>query len=235
MKYKRVLLKISGEALMGDKEFGHSYEIIKQIADDILEVQKMGIQVCVVVGGGNIYRGSMSKDLFLDRVSADHVGMLATVMNGLIMKNIFESLSITTRVLSPIHMIDICEPYSRDKALRYMEKNICIIFAGGTGNPLCTTDSAAVLRAIEMNCDLLLKATKVNGVYDLDPVSNSNAIKYNKITYKEILQNNLSVMDMSSVASAMEHKLPIIVFSIKEKGNFAKIINNQGEYTKIEE
>lgn len=235
LKYKRVLLKVSGEALMGNKQFGHDYDTIKRIAEDIKEVLDLGAEVCIVVGGGNIYRGIDASLLGMERAAADYIGMLATVINALALQNILESINIYTRVLSAIPMTTICESYIRRKAKRHMEKNRVVIFAGGTGNPFFTTDSAAVLRAIEMNCDLLLKGTQVNGVYDSDPLSNPEAIKYDRITYTDVLKNNLQVMDMAAIALARENDLPIKVFSIKEKGNFAKVLQSKGDYTKIHE
>lgn len=235
LKYQRVLLKVSGEALMGDKQFGHDFETIKRIAEDIKEVVDLNVQVSVVVGGGNIYRGIDASSLGMERAAADYMGMLATVINALALQNILESLNVHTRVLSAIPMMSICEPYVRRRAKRHMEKGRVVIFAAGTGNPFFTTDSAAVLRAIEMNCDLLLKATQVDGVYDSDPVKNPAARKFNEISYTDVLKDNLKVMDMSAIALARENNLPIKVFSIKEKGNFAKVLQSKGDYTKIQE
>ncbi len=235
MQYGRVLLKVSGEALMGNKQFGHDFETLKSIAEDIKEVRDLGIKVCVVVGGGNIYRGSDASLMGLERAAADYIGMLGTVINALALQNVMESVGIFTRVLSAIPMMSICEPYVRRKAQRHMEKNRVVIFAAGTGNPFFTTDTTAVLRAIEMNCDLLLKGTKVDGVYDLDPAIHPEATKYDNITYTEVLKDNLQVMDMAAIALARENNLPIKVFSIKEKGNFARVLQNQGRYTKIQE
>jgi uridylate kinase len=232
-KYKCALLKVSGEALMGDKSFGHDYDTLKRIAQDIKEVQDMGIQVCVVVGGGNIFRGVSASNLGMERAAADYMGMLGTVMNALALQNIMEQDGIYTRVLSAIPMTSICEPYVRRKAKRHMEKGRVVIFAGGTGNPFFTTDSAAVLRAIEMNCDLLLKGTQVDGVYSDDPNKNPDAIKYDHVTYSDVLQKNLNVMDMAAIALARENNLPIKVFSIKKKGEFAKVMVGEGKYTKI--
>jgi uridylate kinase len=234
LKYKRVLLKISGEALMGERKSGHDYITIKGIAEDIKEVINLGVEVCVVVGGGNIYRGSDASLLGIERAAADYIGMLATVINALALQNIMESIEIHTRVLSAIPMMTICEPYIRRKAKRHIEKGRIVIFAAGTGNPFFTTDSAAVLRAIEMNCDLLLKGTQVDGVYDSDPVKNPNAIKYLNITYTDVLTHNLKIMDMASIALAHENNLPIKVFSIKERGNFVKVLQGHGKYTKIQ-
>ncbi|WP_253308462.1 UMP kinase [Rickettsia endosymbiont of Orchestes rusci] len=235
LKYKRVLLKVSGEALMGEKQFGHEYSVIRKIAEDIKEVIDLGVEVCIVVGGGNIYRGINAAFVGMERASADYIGMLGTVINALTLQNIMESLNIYTRVLSAIPMMSVCEPYIRRRAKRHMEKGRVVIFAGGTGNPFCTTDSAAVLRAIEMNCDILMKATQVDGVYDSDPKKNPAAKKYFTISYKDVITNNLQVMDMAAIAVARENKLPIKVFSIKEQGNFAKVIQGKGEYTTIEE
>ncbi|MCC8416351.1 MAG: UMP kinase [Rickettsia endosymbiont of Gnoriste bilineata] len=234
LKYKRVLLKVSGEALMGDKQFGHEYSVILRIAEDIKEAIDLGVQVCVVVGGGNIYRGTNSA-FGIERAAGDYIGMLGTVINALTLQNIMESLGVHTRVLSAIPMMSICEPYIRRKAKRHIEKGRVVIFSGGTGNPFCTTDSAGVLRAIEMSCDLLLKGTKVNGVYDSDPTKNPNAVKYSTISYTDLLKENLQVMDIAAVAVARENNLLIKVFSIREKGNFAKVLQGKGEYTKIQE
>lgn len=234
MQYKRVLLKLSGEALMGSKGFGHDGDVLKRIAADIREVKDMGVQICIVVGGGNIYRGSSADNIGIERASADYIGMLATIMNAMMLQNVLENSGIYTRVQSAIPMTSICEPYIRRKAARHMEKDRVVIFAAGTGNPFFTTDSAAVLRAIEMKCDLLLKGTQVDGVYNKDPLKNADAIKMENITYTEVLQQNLNVMDMAAIVLARENNLPIKVFSIAEKGNFAQVINSQGKFTKIQ-
>lgn len=233
IQYKRVLLKVSGEALMGDLQFGHNYQVITKIAEDIKTVLKLGVEICVVVGGGNICRGVKASLLGIERTSADHIGMLATVINALALQNIMEGIGIYTRVLSAVPMTTFCEPYVRRKALRHIEKSRVVIFAAGTGNPFFTTDSAAVLRAIEMNCDLLLKGTLVNGVYNADPKQDPTAIKFNKITYADVIKYNLQVMDLAAVALAQENNLPIKIFCIKEQGNFIKVLNDEGEYTKI--
>ena len=219
---------------MGEKQYGHEYSVIKRIAEDIKEVVDLGVQVCVVVGGGNIYRGTDAQ-FGMERAAGDYIGMLATVINALTLQNITESVGIHTRVLSAIPMMSVCEPYIRRRAKRHMEKGRVVIFAGGTGNPFCTTDSAAVLRAIEMNCDLLLKGTKVDGVYSSDPKNNASAVKYSTISYSQIFKDNLQVMDIAAIAVARENRLPIQVFSIKEKGNFAKVLQGKGEYTMIQE
>ncbi len=234
IKYKRVLLKLSGEALMGDKGYGQDVGTLRRIASDIKEVIDLGVQVCVVVGGGNIFRGVQASTEGMERAAADYMGMLATVINALGLQNIMEGAGIYTRVLSAIPMMSICEPYIRRKAARHMEKDRVVIFAAGTGNPFFTTDSAAVLRAIEMDCDLLMKGTQVDGVYSDDPMKNPAAIKFENITYSDILRDNLNVMDMAAIALARENKLPIKVFSIKEPGNFARVIKAEGNYTKIE-
>jgi uridylate kinase len=230
---KRVLLKVSGEALMGDKKFGHDVDTLTAIAEDIKEVCNLGIQVCVVVGGGNIYRGTDASVLGMERASADYMGMLATVINAIALQNVMEKNDIYTRVQSAIPMMSICEPFIRRKARRHMQKNRVVIFAAGIGNPFFTTDSAAVLRAIEMNCDYLFKGTNVDGVYDTDPKGNPNANKHDEITYTDVLKDNLKVMDMAAIAVARENNLPIKVFSIKQRGNFAKVLQDQGEFTVI--
>lgn len=230
---KRVLLKVSGEALMGDKNYGHDFDTLKNIAEDIKEVVNLGVQVCVVVGGGNIYRGIHGSVLGVERATADYMGMLATVINALALQNTMEKSGIFTRVQSAIPMMSICEPFIRRKAKRHMEKERVVIFAAGIGNPFFTTDSAAVLRAIEMHCDCLFKGTNVDGIYDSDPKLNTDAKRFTEITYTDVLRDNLKVMDMAAIAVARENKLPITVFSIKKRGNFAKVLQGHGEFTKI--
>lgn len=230
---KRVLFKVSGEALMGDKNFGHDINTLKAIAEDVKEVCNLGIQVCIVVGGGNIYRGVDASTLGIERSAADYMGMLATVINAIALQNVMEKNGIYTRVQSAIPMTSICEPFIRRKARRHMQKNRVVIFAAGIGNPFFTTDSAAVLRAVEMNCNYLFKGTNVDGVYNIDPKENPNAIKYDEITYNDVLKDNLKVMDMAAIAIARENNLPIKVFSIKKRGNFAKVLQDQGEFTII--
>jgi uridylate kinase len=232
--YKSVLLKVSGESLMGEKQFGHDYETIKSIAEDIKEVHDMGLEVAVVVGGGNIFRGNQAATLGMERAAADYMGMLGTVMNALALQNILEKMDVYTRVQSAIPMMSVCETYVRRKAKRHMQKGRVVIFAGGTGNPFFTTDFPAVLRAIEMNCDLLLKGTQVDGVYCSDPKKNKNAKRYGDITYSEMLKNNLNVMDMAAIALARENHLPIKVFSIRSKGEFARVVCGEGKYTKVQ-
>ena len=230
---KRVLFKVSGEALMGDRTYGHDPSTLKAIAEDIKEVCEMGIQVCVVVGGGNIYRGINAKDLGMERATADYMGMLATVINELALQNALEKEDVYTRVQSAIPMTSVSEPFIRRKAARHMQKGRVVIFAAGIGNPFFTTDSAAVLRAVEMKCDYLFKGTNVDGVYDKDPHKNDNATKHTEITYTEVLKDNLKVMDMAAIAVARENDLPIKVFSIKQRGNFAKVLKGEGNFTII--
>jgi uridylate kinase len=230
---KRVLLKISGEALMGDKNFGHDYETLKAIATDVKEVYDLGVQVCLVVGGGNIYRGKDASVLGIERSTADYMGMLATIINAIALQNSLEQVGIFTRVLSAIPMTTICEPYIRRRAIRHMQKGRVVIFAAGIGSPYFTTDSAAVLRAVEMKCDYLLKGTKVDGIFDSDPQINPNAKKFKEIKYSDVLIENLNVMDMAAIAVARENNLPIKIFSIKQHGNFAKVLNDEGEFSII--
>ena len=232
-KIKRVLLKVSGEALMGDRKYGHDPRTLNDIALDIKEVCDMGIQVCAVVGGGNIYRGAEATELGIERSTGDYMGMLATMINALALQNALEKIQVYTRVQSAIAMTSISEPFIRRKALRHMEKGRVVIFAAGIGNPFFTTDSAAILRAIEMKCDYILKGTNVDGVYNKDPKKFSDAVKFDNITYKDVLTDNLKVMDMAAIAVARENNLPIKVFSIKQRGNFAKVLNNSGNYTVI--
>ena len=233
-KRTRVLLKVSGEALMGERNYGHDFSTLNGIASDIKEVCESGVEVCVVVGGGNIYRGSNSQELNIDRATADHMGMLATVINALALQSAMEKQGIHTRVQSAVSMMNVCEPFVRRKARRHMEKGRVVIFAAGIGSPFFTTDSAAVLRAIEMKCDLLFKGTKVDGVYSADPKENGEAVRYEKISYSEVLKGNLRVMDMAAIAVAKENAMPIKVFSIKKKGNFVKVLQDQGKFTLIE-
>ncbi len=234
-KYKRVLLKLSGEALMGPKEFGLDSETVDQIADQIAEVHNMGVQVCLVIGAGNIFRGLSGASAGIERTSADYMGMLATVINALAMQSILEGKDIQTRVMSAIPMSTVCEPYIRRRAVRHMERGRLVIFAAGTGNPFFTTDTAASLRAVEMDCDALLKGTQVDGVYDADPVIVADAKRYEQLSYQEVLTQNLRVMDTSAIALARENNVPILIFSIHKPGAFADVVNGQGTYTIISE
>lgn len=232
-KYKRILLKLSGESLMGVLKFGHDSEAIKRIVGDIKEVIEMGIELCIVIGGGNIYRGSNSKELGVSRTCGDYMGMLGTVMNALVLQSALKAVGLEGRVMSAISMDKVCEPYRQHKAESCLAKNKIVIFAAGTGNPFFTTDTAAVLRSIEMQCDLLLKGTQVDGVYSDNPMKNNNAKRFEAVTYKDVITNNLNVMDLTAVALAKENNLPIKVFSIHEAGNFAKVLNDKGTFTII--
>lgn len=234
-KYKRVLLKISGEALMGDQEYGLDPKTTARVAQEIKSVTDMGVEVCCVVGGGNIFRGVSGAAKGMDRASADYMGMLATVINALAMQSALEDAGVQTRVQSAIPMSSVCEPYIRRRAARHMEKGRVVIFGAGTGNPFFTTDTAASLRASEMQCDALLKATKVDGIYDADPEKVPNAKKYDRLGYMQVLQEDLKVMDASAISLCRENKIPIIVFSINEAGGFAKVIAGDGNFSIVTE
>ena len=233
LSYKRVLLKLSGEALMGDREFGLEPAIVQQVAEDVRDVSALGIQVCVVIGGGNIFRGLAGAAAGMDRATADYMGMLATVINALAMQNALERLDVKTRVQSAIPMATVAEPYIRRRAVRHMEKGRVVIFGAGTGNPFFTTDTAAALRASEMGCDLLLKGTKVDGVYDADPMRVPDARRFERLSYHRVLSEDLCVMDHAAISLARENSIPIMVFSIYEKGGFAAAVQGRGRYTMI--
>src|SRR4051812_6833010 len=233
--FKRVLLKISGEALMGEGEYGIEPAMVDRIAKDIKDVVDLGVEVCLVVGGGNIFRGVSGAAVGMDRAAADYMGMLATVINSLALQNALEKQGILTRVLSAIPMATVCEPYIRRRAVHHMEKGRVVIFAAGTGNPFFTTDTAAALRASEMGCDALLKGTKVDGVYTADPMKVPTAKKFDNLTYMDVLSNELGVMDASAISLARENKIPVIVFSIKRPGAFAELMQGRGEYTIVME
>ena len=233
-QHKRVLIKISGEALMGDQSFGQDLETIQRICRDVKEVADMGVQVCLVVGGGNIFRGISGAAQGMERSSADYMGMLATVMNALAMQSALESLDVYTRVISAIPMDQVCEPYIRRRAVRHLEKKRVCIFAAGTGNPYFTTDTAATLRANEMRCEAIFKGTKVDGVYDKDPVKFDDAKRYDTVSYDDVLAKRLGVMDASAIALARDNNLPIIVFSLDEPGGFRGILAGEGTYTKVQ-
>ena len=215
-KLKRVLLKISGESLMGVDSYGIDVSTVDRVAKEISQVSKLGIEICLVIGAGNIFRGLSGAAAGMDRTSADYMGMLATVMNSLAMQNSLERSGFQTRIQSAISMTEVCETYTRRRAIRHMEKNRIVIFAAGTGNPYFTTDTAAALRASEMDCDAIFTGTKVDGIYDKDPIEHKEAIKFDKITYSEVLSKNLRVLDSSAVSLARDNNIPIIVFSIKE-------------------
>ncbi|WP_022669576.1 UMP kinase [Hippea alviniae] len=222
--FKRILLKLSGEALMGSLSYGICEETIKEIAQQIKDVRELGVDVCTVIGGGNIFRGVKGAAMGMDRASADYMGMLATVINGLALQDALEKMGVQTRVISAIEMREIAEPYIRRRALRHLEKGRVIIFVAGTGNPYFTTDTAASLRAMEMGADVILKATKVDGVYDKDPMVYADAKRIKTITYIEVLDRNLRVMDSTAISMCMENQMPIIVFSIKEYGALKRIV-----------
>ena len=233
-KLKRVLLKISGESLMGVDSYGIDVSTVDRVAKEISQVCKLGIEICLVIGAGNIFRGLSGAAAGMDRASADYMGMLATVMNSLAMQNSLERLGFQTRIQSAISMTEVCETYTRRRAIRHMEKNRIVIFAAGTGNPYFTTDTAAALRASEMDCDAIFKGTKVDGIYDMDPIEYKEANKFEKITYSEVLSKNLRVLDSSAVSLARDNNIPIIVFSIKENNGFLNILKGKGSYSVVE-
>lgn len=234
-KYKRVLLKLSGEALMGDASYGISPEVLKYVAAEVKSVVDLGVETALVVGGGNIFRGmAASSNDGMDRSSADYLGMLATVMNSLALQDALEKLSIETRVQSAITIRQVAEPYIRRRAMRHLEKGRVVIFAAGTGNPYFTTDTAAVLRAQEIHADILLKATKVDGVYDSDPVKNPDARFIEHIDYMSVLEHRLKVMDSTAISLAMENRLPLFVFSLRKPGNAKRVICGESVGTRID-
>ncbi len=222
--YKRVMLKVSGEALAGAKASGIDYDTVTSIAAEIKEAAKAGVEIGVVIGGGNIFRGGRGKDFKIDRVVGDYMGMLATVINALAVQDILEQMGVQTRVLSAFEMQELAEPYIRRRAIRHLEKGRVVIFAGGTGNPYFTTDTAAVLRATEIGAEVVMKATKVDGVYSGDPMKDKNAVRYDKISYIEVLNKNLKVMDSTAISLCMENRIPIKIFSMMKKGNIRKAI-----------
>ena len=232
-KWNKILLKISGESLMGDDSFGINSTVVQSFANQIQTVVSSGLQICIVVGGGNIYRGISGTNNGMDRATGDYMGMLATVMNSLAIQNAMEQTGVQTRVQSALPISAVCEPYIRRRAKRHMEKGRVVIFAAGTGNPYFTTDTAAALRASEMNCDAIIKATLVDGVYSADPKKDENAIKYDRLSYLDVLSKDLRVMDASAISLARENKIPIIVCSIIEDKNLTKVLNGQGSYTLI--
>ncbi|MGF6862253.1 uridylate kinase [Rhodobacteraceae bacterium MBR-64] len=233
VSYRRVMLKISGEALMGDLGYGLHPPTVARIAQEVKSVHDMGVEICMVIGGGNIFRGLQGSAQGMERTTADYMGMLATVMNALAMQSAMEELDIHTRVISAIRMDEVAEPYIRRRAVRHLEKKRVCIFAAGTGNPYFTTDTAATLRANEMACEAIFKGTKVDGIYDSDPVKNPGATRYDRVTYDEVLQKNLKVMDASAIALARDNSLPIIVFSLDEPGGFRGILRGEGTYTLV--
>ncbi|MES2472384.1 MAG: UMP kinase [Pseudomonadota bacterium] len=234
-KYRRVLLKVSGEALMGNGQFGIDVDTIDRIARDVKEAAEAGSQICMVVGGGNIFRGLAGSAKGIDRATADYMGMLATVMNALAMQAGLERTGVSSRVQSAIAMNNVCEPYVRRRAIRHMEKGRVVIFAAGTGNPFFTTDTAAALRAAEMACDAMLKATQVDGVYSADPKKVPDAKRYDSLSYHEVLAQNLQVMDAAAISLSRENRIPILVFSLAEPGALAEVLQGRGRATIIEE
>jgi len=233
--YKRILLKLSGEALMGDQGHGIDPKIVSRLADEIRLVLQLGVQICLVIGGGNIFRGLQGAAAGMDRAQADYMGMLATVINSLAMQSALERIGVPTRVQSAISMQMLCEPYIRRRALRHMEKGRIVIFAAGTGNPFFTTDTAAALRASEMECDALLKATKVDGVYSADPKHDPSAERHERLSYMDVLSRDLQVMDAAAISLARENSIPILVFSIHNIGGLADVVRGQGRFTIITE
>lgn len=233
--YKRVLLKLSGEALMGDGEYGLDPVTVKRVALDIQEAVKLGTQVCIVIGAGNIFRGVSGASEGMDRATADYMGMLATVINCLALQNALEQIGVDTRVQSAIPMSSVCEPYIRRRAIRHTEKGRVVIFAAGTGNPFFTTDTAAALRASEMSCDAILKGTKVDGVYTADPEKDKTATRFEHLTHHDVLSKDLRVMDAAAISLARESHIPVIVFSIAEAGSFARVLKGQGAFTIVDD
>ena len=232
-RYRRVLLKISGEALMGNREYGLDPETVDRVAGEVRAVTELGVQVCLVIGGGNIFRGVSGAASGMERATADYMGMLATVINALAMQSALERKGVQTRVQSAIPMASVCEPYIRRRAVRHMEKGRVVIFGAGTGNPFFTTDTAAALRASEMGCDALLKGTKVDGVYTADPKKIPGAERYDRLTHLQVLARDLQVMDASAISLARENKIPILVFSIHDAGAFAEVMAGRGKFTII--
>jgi uridylate kinase len=231
--YSRILVKLSGEALMGEGDYGIDPAVIKRIAGELGDIVQMGVQLAVVIGGGNIFRGAGLARAGMDRVAADHMGMLATVMNALAMQDALEALGLHARVMSAIRINEVCEDYIRRRAVRHLEKARVVIFAAGTGNPFFTTDTAAALRAIEINADVLLKATKVNGVYSDDPVRNPNAMRYSKLTFDKVLSDRLNVMDATAVVMCRDNHLPLRVFNLNNPGDLTRIVRGEDVGTTV--
>ena len=232
-KYKRVLLKISGESLMGNQDYGIDTAMVGRVASEIADVVSQDIQVCLVIGGGNIFRGMSAAAVGMERATGDYMGMLATVMNALAMQNALEQLKIDTRVQSALPIDAVCEPYIRRRAMRHMERGRVVIFAAGTGNPFFTTDTAAALRASEMNCNVLMKGTRVDGVYSADPEKEADAVRFNSLSYLDVLSQDLKVMDATAISLARENNIPILVFSVTETGGFDRALRHKGEFTLI--
>jgi uridylate kinase len=234
LTYRRVLLKISGEALMGEQNYGIDVNVARSVAEELKAVHQLGVQVAVVVGGGNIFRGVSKSAGNMDRSSADYIGMLATVMNAVVLQDALETVGVHTRVMSAIDIPQLAEPFIRRRAIRHLEKERVVIFAAGTGNPYFTTDSAAALRALEIRADIILKATKVDGVYSADPMTDATAERFNEITYRQVLERQLRVMDSSAISLCMDNNLPIIVFNMRQSGNIRRVvIGERGVGTKV--
>lgn len=231
--FHRILLKISGEFLMGDRDHGLDVKTVDRIAVEVKIVRNLGIEICIVIGGGNIFRGVSAAAYGMHRAAADNIGMLATVMNSIAFQNSLERIGVDTRVMSAIHMPNVCEPYIQRRAIRHLDKGRVVICAAGSGNPYFTTDTAAVLRALETNCDTFVKATKVDGVYDSDPVKNPNALFLEKLSYDEVIDRNIKVMDHTAITLAKENGIPMIVFSLKEEGNLEKVLLGTGKHSLI--
>ncbi|GGC41845.1 uridylate kinase [Novosphingobium marinum] len=234
-EFKRILLKLSGEVLMGNQSYGIDPEFVAKLAQEVRDAKDTGLEICLVIGGGNIFRGLSAAAKGLDRTTGDYMGMLATVMNALAMQNALEQLGVETRVQSAIPMASVCEPYIRRRAERHLQKGRIVIFAAGTGNPFFTTDTGAALRAAEMGCDALFKGTSVDGVYNADPKKSPDAERFETISYDTVLSRNLKVMDASAVALCRENAIPIVVFSIRERGNLAKVLEGKGTQTIVQE
>lgn len=233
LKFKRILFKVSGEALMGSKGFGHDSESIKKICNQIKKAYNLGCEICVVVGGGNIFRGMSQAAANMERANADYMGMLATCINGLALQDALEKTGLSTRMQSAIQMNTVCEPFIKRRAVRHLEKGRIVIFSAGTGNPFFTTDTAAVLRAIEMGCDAIFKGTQVDGVYSADPKIDKDARHYEKIKYIDVIKQDLRVMDQTAITLAKDNKLPIIVFSIKDENSLFETVQGRGKFTII--
>ena len=230
-KYSRVLLKISGESLMGQRAYGIDTEMVASVAKEVKDVVAGGVEVCLVIGGGNIFRGVSGAAAGMERATGDYMGMLATVMNALAMQSALEQLAVPVRVMSALPISAVCEPYIRRRATRHLEKGRVVIFAAGTGNPFFTTDTAAALRASEMNCTALLKGTRVDGVYSADPEKDPTATRYDRLSYLQVLSDDLRVMDASAISLARENNIPILVFSIEDSGGFQRVLNEEGAFT----
>ena len=233
MKYKRILLKLSGEALMGKRQYGIDPNRLAEYAQDIKQITNLGVEVAIVIGGGNIFRGVAGASNGMDRVQADHMGMLATVINGLAIQSALEDANVPTRLQSAIKINEVAEPFIRRKAMRHLEKGRVVIFEGGTGNPYFTTDSAAVLRAIEIEADVILKGTRVDGIYNADPEKDSAAVKFDNISFEDVLRKGLKVMDTTAFTLSQENKLPIIVFDMNKKGNLLKVVSGENIGTTV--